>query len=82
MPKVERNRFGEKPRIDGKPGHRLITSTTMSFLESDNTDVRMDRVRIYRPDGTLEHTYMRSPMGQRYKDMEEYDDDPKYLEKL
>lgn len=82
MPEVLRSEFGKHPRIDGAEGHRIITPTTMSFVEGDGTDVRMSRVRVYDSEGKLVSTYLRSPLGQRYEDMPEYPDDQEYLDKL
>lgn len=82
MPKVELAEFGNKPRIDGFPGHREIVPTSMVFEEEDGSDVRMKRVRVYDQAGKLVKTYMLSPMGQKYKNMENYLDDMEYLKKL
>lgn len=82
MPKIESTEFGVKPRIDDLPGYRVITPTSMTFMEEDGSDVRMSRVKVYSQNGEHVYTYMLSPMGQRYKDMDNYPDDLEYLKVL
>lgn len=83
MPEVSLSEFGVLPRIDGKPGHRLVTPTTQSFIEADGSDVRMKRERVFDQDGNLITTRLISPMGQRYKDnLKGVEDDVEYLKKV
>lgn len=82
MPKVEPGSFGIKPRIDGKPGWKEITPTTQRYVEADKSDVRLRRVRLFDPDGHLEHTYLVDEMGVRFEDIPDLKDDPPFLDSL
>jgi len=71
----------QQPRPDGKPGFRIVTPTRMGFVEKDGSDVRMERIRLYGPDGTLEKTYLIDPMGTPFQDLPDVKDDHEYRSK-
>lgn len=79
MPFVGPKLFGKKPRIDKKPGYQEMTPTVMKYVEADNTDVRLYRVRVYDANGQLVRTYMQDTMGVPFKDLSDVADDMEYL---
>jgi hypothetical protein len=83
MPIVYSNHYGQKARSDGQEGHILITPTKQTFVESDHTDVRLDRVRIFDRSGRLIHSYLQDTMGVRFTDnLSHTEDDLSYLQSL
>jgi hypothetical protein len=51
MPEKDINIYGKRNRRDRKPGWEIVTPTTQGFLEGDGSDARLNRVRIFSPDG-------------------------------
>lgn len=82
MPAMNKEMFGRKPRTDGQPGYRKITATTRKFSEIDNSDVRLQRVRVYDGEGKLEYSYLKDSMGVRFMDNINAPDDPDFIESL
>ena len=79
MPVVNPESFGKLPRLDNKPGYRIVTPTKMKYMEADGSDIRVRRVRVYRQDGEPEETYLIDEMGVHFKDLPDVADDPEYL---
>lgn len=83
MPEIFIEDYGEKTRPDGEPGFIVVTPTKSTFLETDHSDVRLDRVRVFDPDGNFVRSYLRDKMGMRFVDnLENTEDDPEYLKSL
>ncbi len=83
MPEVNPETYGKKPRSDGKPGHILITPTSLAYHEADGSDVRLDRGRIYDAKGNIEQSFLQDKMGVRFADtLSNTEDDLEYLKTL
>ncbi len=79
MPVISPTEYGIKPRPDHKPGYILVTPTEQQFFEVDGTDVRLDRIRVFGPNG-FERSYLRDKIGQRFTDnLSGTEDDFAYL---
>jgi len=80
---AERNSttFGKHPRLDGKPGHRIVTPITMGYLEEDGSDIRVRRVRVFDTKGNLKKTFLMDEMGVHFADLSNYPDDNQYLKR-
>ena len=81
MPIVYKEDYGRRPLPDG--GWIEITPTNQRFFEADGTDVRIDRVRLFGPDGKLICSYLQDKMGRLFADnLPGTEDDLAYLERL
>ncbi len=81
MVEIKRDYYGIRPRIDSKPGYMVITPTMMKFYEQDGSDVRLDRVRVYDPNGTIERILLMDKMGAPFVDIPAIADDLEFLQK-
>lgn len=83
MPEIDLVAYGKKVRPDGKLGHIFVTPTVMRFYETDGTDVRLDRVRIFDEKNELTHSFLMDKMGVPFVDnLPGAEDDMAYLERL
>ncbi|MBI4100184.1 hypothetical protein HY439_00375 [Candidatus Microgenomates bacterium] len=82
MPVVELNKFGKHARRDGKEGYEDRIPTEMRFVETDGTDVRVERVVFYDPLGRVEKVFMGDRMGVLFADMPDIKNDVHYLKQL
>lgn len=81
MPVIFRHEYD--PKLIPGGGHMEITPTVKSFVEADDSDVRLDRVRIFDEHGAFVRSYLRDKMGRRFEDnLENTEDDLSYLETL
>lgn len=83
MPEKDINIYGKRNRQDRKPGWEVVIPTTQSFLEGDDSDVRLNRVRVFSSDGIEIHSYLVDPMRRRFVDnLPDTEDDLEYLKNL
>lgn len=83
VPEILKSHYNDRSRIDGKPGFLRVVPTSQRFVEADQTDVRLSRVYVCSPDGTVERTYLEDMMFQRFVDNDStVIDDPNYLRSL
>ena len=80
MPHVDPSIFGRHERFDKKPGYQNVVPTTQKYVEEDGTDVRVYRIYIYEPNGSLSKTLLRDTLGVLFSDIKDIPDDPGYLE--
>jgi len=82
MPVISPESYGRKPRHDGLPGFIVVTPTKQAYVEADGADVRLDRVRVFGPNG-LEKSFLRDKIGQRFVDnLPGTEDDSEYVANL
>lgn len=82
MPTIYKEDYGKRSLPDGQ-GYIEIVPTTEKFFKVDGSDVRLDRVYVYGPNGELTHTFLQDKMGGRFvDDLSGIKDDPSYLEGL
>ena len=82
MTETEPKLFGKHKRQDGKPGFSVIVPTAMRYAETDGSDVRVRRVRVYDANGTHTHSYLLDSLGVPFADLTDVPDDPSYLTRL
>lgn len=82
MPIILRSHYGRRNLPKGQ-GYMEITPTKQRFVEEDETDVRLDRVRIFDAAGNFVRSFLQDKMGRRFADnLHGTEDDLGYLESL
>lgn len=81
MPKIFKEEYEKRVTTEGEVLE--TTPTVQSFKEADGTDVRLDRVRVFNPNGNFVKSYLQDKMGAIFKDnLSNTEDDLIYLNSL